>query len=235
MKLTDILSAGLALVLAAAGCSGARYQLTPEEYGRMARGKGPMPIVKLDPARPDPASVLRQRALPVSADDVDLTMLLDRMRATLAQGGVGLAAPQIGIPRRVVLVMHGTRPAGKTRIEAYLNPRVEWASPEVDDDWEGCLSIDAGWGMVPRPRSVKVSYDPLGGGPRKVVELSGWDARIIQHEIDHLDGVLFIDTMKGGLVPAAEARQRRDDLHRARGWLPPLAPAASQPASAPAR
>jgi len=227
--MTRILVASFVLVLAASGCGAARYQLTPEEYGRMARGKGAMPIVKIDPAQPGGPGPLRLRAAPVTPDDVDLTMLLDRMRATLEQtGGVGLAAPQIGIPRRVVLVLHGTRPAGKRHVEAYLNPRLDWASPEIEDDYEGCLSVDAGFGLVPRPRSVKVSFDPLGGGARQVVELTGWDARIMQHELDHLDGVLFIDKMKGGLLTADEARKRRDELHRQRGWLPPLPAAASQ-------
>jgi peptide deformylase len=229
-----ILVASVVAVLASAGCTGARLQITPEEYGRLARGTGAMPIAKLDVARPDPASVLRQKAAPIAPDDVDLTMLLDRLRATLERsGGVGLAAPQIGISRRVVLVKHGTRSPGKpVRTEAYINPRVEWSSPEVDEDYEGCLSIDAGHGLVPRPRSVKVSFDPLGGGARQVIELTGWDARIMQHEIDHLDGVLFVDKAKGSLLPADEARRRRDELHRSRGWLPPLP--ASQPAAAPA-
>jgi peptide deformylase len=84
---------------------------------------------------------------------------------------------------------------------------------------------------VARPRSVKVSFDPLGGGARQTIELTGWDARIMQHEIDHLDGVLFVDKMKGGLLPEDAARTRRDEIHRARGWLPPLP--ASQPATAP--
>jgi peptide deformylase len=227
-----ILVASVAVVLVASGCGGARLQLTPDEYGRLARGKGAMPIVKLDPAKPDPASVLRRKALPVTPDDVDLTMLIDRLRATLeATKGVGLAAPQIGVSRRVLLVLHGLRPAGqKSWVEVYINPRIEWSSPEIDDDYEGCLSVDAGFGLVPRPRRVKVSYDPLGGGPRKVVELTGWDARIMQHEVDHLDGVLFIDRMKGGFLTAAEARRLRDELHRKRGWLPP---AASQPEAKP--
>ena len=81
---------------------------------------------------------------------------------------------------------------------------------------------------------MKVSYDPLGGGARKVIELAGWDSRIMQHEIDHLDGVLFTDKVKGSLLAPDEARKRRDEIHRARGWLPRVPPAASQPASAPA-
>jgi peptide deformylase len=229
-----VLVAPFVMVLAASGCGAARFQLTPEEYGRMARGKGAMEIVKIDPANPRGPGVLRMRAAPVAPDDVDLTMLLDRMRATLEKtGGVGLAAPQIGISRRVILVRHGTRPATKERVEAYLNPRVEWASPEVDDDYEGCLSVDAGFGLVPRPRSVKVSFDPLGGGARQTMALQGWDARIVQHELDHLDGILFVDKMKGGFLTAAEARPRRDELHRQRGWLPPLPAPASQPQAGP--
>jgi peptide deformylase len=235
-----VVVASFFVFLGAAGCGAARLQLTPDEYGLMARGKGAMPVVKLDPAKPAAGSVLRARANPIAPDDVDLTMLLDRMRATLVQtGGVGLAAPQIGISRRVLLVLHGTRPAGqKTRVEAYINPRMEWASSEIEDDYEGCLSVDGGSGLVPRPRSVKVSYDQLGGGPRQLIELTGWDARIMQHELDHLDGVLFIDKLKGGLLPVDEARKRRNELHRSRGWLPPAAsqpekPAASQPEKKP--
>jgi peptide deformylase len=235
MRVSAVVAVGFVVLFAAAGCAGARFQLTPEEYGRMARGQGAMPVVKLDLARPDPASVLRQRAAPVSPEDVDLTMLLDRMRATLEQSqGVGLAAPQIGISRRVVLVRHGTRPAARpARVEAYLNPRVEWASPEVEDDYEACLSIDGVGGLVPRPQRVKVSFDPFGGGARKVIELAGWDARIMQHEIDHLDGILFTDKVKGGLLSLDEARRRRDELHRSRGWLPQVPSPASQPEATP--
>ncbi|HEY3352495.1 MAG TPA: peptide deformylase [Polyangia bacterium] len=211
----------------ACGCASARYALNPEEHERLSRGKGPMSIVMYDPAQPDPTSVLRQRAVPVSPEDPDLTALVERMNTTLTrEGGVGLAAPQIGVSRRVVLVVHGTRPKGQpTRVELYLNPRVDWASPEQDDDYEACLSIAGIGGLVPRAKRIKVSYDPLGGGPRRVIELTDWDARVMQHEIDHLDGVLFLDKLKGKPLPMDEMRMLRDAGHRARGWLPPAAPA----------
>jgi peptide deformylase len=217
------------VVAAACGCAGARYALTPDEHAWLSRGTGTMSIVMHDPARPDPQSVLRQRAAPVTPDDPDLTPLVERMQATFEkEGGVGLAAPQIGVSRRVVLVLHGTRPAGQPRrVELYLNPRIEWSSSEQEDDYEACLSIAGIGGLVPRARRIKVSYDVLGGGPRRTVELADWDARIVQHEVDHLDGVLFVDRLKGPPLPMDEMRRRRDAGHRARGWLPPEAPASA--------
>jgi peptide deformylase len=228
--------AALAVLIAAGGCASARHAITPEEYARLSRGTGPIAIVMYDPARPDPTSILRQSAAPVSPVDTDLTLLIRRLHDTLEKaGGVGLAAPQIGVGRRVILVVHGLRPVGQpTRAEVYLNPRIERASPEQDDDYEGCLSIANVGGLVTRARRVTMSHDPLGGGPRQTIEVSDWDARIVQHEIDHLDGVLFVDKLKGQLLPYEEARRLRDAGHRQRGWLPPAAPA-SGPASAPGR
>jgi len=226
----------LAVLALGGGCASARLAITPEEYARLARGTGPMAIVMHDPARPDPASVLKQRAAPVSPVDTDLTLLIRRMHDTLVRAkGVGLAAPQIGIARRVILVVHGVRPAGQpTRMEVYLNPRLEQVSPEQDDDYEGCLSVANAGGLVARARRVTMSHDPLGGGPRQTITVSDWDARIVQHEIDHLDGVLYSEKLKGPLLPYDEARRLRDEGHRRRGWLPSAAPA-SGPASVPAR
>jgi peptide deformylase len=180
-------------------------------------------VVMLPPASPDPRSVLRDRALPVDPADPDLPRLVEQMRARLEQtGGVGLAAPQVGVSRRVILVKHGTRPAGSTiRIEAYINPRLEWASSEQGDDYEACLSFDGGGGLVPRAKRVRVSFAKVGG-ERQTVELADWDARIMQHELDHLEGVLFLDRLRGPLLPIEEMRRCRDERHRARGWLPPL-------------
>jgi peptide deformylase len=182
-----------------------------------------MHIVSYDIHQPDPASVLRQRAEPVAPDDPELTLLLERMGATLEHaGGVGLAAPQVGISRRVILVKHGTRPTGQpTRVVAYLNPVIEWSSPETDDDYEACLSIDGVGGLVRRARRLRVSYDPVGGGPRAAADYAEWDARILQHEIDHLDGVLYVDKLAGPLLPSDEMRRLRDEGHLQRGWLPP--------------
>ena len=72
-----------------------------------------------------------------------------------------------------------------------------------------------------RAKRVIVSSDPIGGGPRQRVRLADWDARIALHEFDHLEGVIFVDQVEGQLVPLDEMRDRRDALHRQRGWLPP--------------
>jgi peptide deformylase len=223
--------AGLLLVLALlapCACASApntwRAWSADELATLQADGKA-MHIVSYDIHQPDPASVLRQRAAPVVPGDPELRLLLERMAATLEHaGGVGLAAPQVGISRRVILVKHGTRPTGQpTRVVAYLNPVIEWSSPETDDDYEACLSIDGVGGLVRRARRLRVSSDPVGSGARVVVDYADWDARILQHEIDHLDGVLFVDKLAGPLLPSEEMRRLRDEGHRQRGWIPPSA------------
>ena len=144
------------------------------------------------------------------------------MRATLEQsGGVGLAAPQVGKAARVILIKHGTRPAGQTAVvRAYLNPTLEWSSDEAEEDYEGCLSIDGVGGPVRRAVAIRMSFEPPEGGERKTIALRDWDARIAQHELDHLDGALYVDKLAGELVSTEEARKLRDRLHRARGWIP---------------
>jgi len=84
-----------------------------------------------------------------------------------------------------------------------------WASPDIELEWEGCLSIPAGHGKVSRPKAIHVEYDLENGG-RDSEMVEGFTARIFQHEIDHLDGVLFIDHMDPGpLMPKEEYREMR--------------------------
>ncbi len=181
-----------------------------------------LPIVKLDLAEPDPGSVLRGRARVVDPRAPETGRLVAAMRATLEQsGGVGLAAPQVGKAARVILIKHGTRPAGQTAVvRAYLNPTLEWSSDEAEEDYEGCLSIDGVGGPVRRAVAIRMSFEPPEGGERKTIALRDWDARIAQHELDHLDGALYVDKLAGELVSTEEARKLRDRLHRARGWIP---------------
>lgn len=182
-------------------------------------------IVKFVAGQQAPA-VLRQWARPVDPADRALPAMIEAMRVELAKsGGVGIAAPQLGVSRRVMLIKHGTRPAKEPHVEAYLNPRLENLSSETELDWEACLSVDGGGGQVRRHVRVTLVSEPVGGGAPLRIGLAGWDARIAQHEMDHLDGVLFIDRLEGGLVPIDEMRKRRDELHREKGWLPPLPPA----------
>jgi len=123
--------------------------------------------------------------------------LIDDMMETMAEyRGVGLAAPQIHEPVRlfVAALDHEDEPNGANPI-AVINPEIIVVGTDVVEDWEGCLSIPDIRGRVPRAREIKVrAYDRQG----ERIELHAHDfpARVIQHETDHLDGILFLDRMK---------------------------------------
>ena len=74
-------------------------------------------------------------------------------------------------------------------------------------------------GQLPRAKRLRLRFTPESGGPRQEIELVDWDARIAQHELDHLDGKLYIDRVGEPLISIAEMRRRRDEGHRARGWI----------------
>lgn len=183
-------------------------QLIPVERYLVESGDpdDPLPMVLNDTPAGD--ALLRAVAAPVDPADPSVPLLIDRMRASLAeQGGVGIAAPQVGISRRVILVLRQDLP--DEPIEAYINPQVVSCSEDMVVGWEGCLSIPAGFGQVERPESIRLTYDMLDG-VRGDEQVSGWTARIFQHEIDHLEGVLFIDHMAHpSLVPQEEYRELR--------------------------
>jgi peptide deformylase len=160
---------------------------------------------------PDPA--LRLQAREVEEFDESLAALVERMMRLMGEAhGVGLAAPQIGITRRVLVYQIGEEhPA-----VALVNPRVTASSEERVTEDEGCLSLGAATVVVPveRAQAVTVEASSPQGEPL-VVEAEGLEARVIQHEIDHLDGVLTIDRT----TPEA----RREALGRLRPH-PVLAP-----------
>lgn len=143
--------------------------------------------------QPDPR--LRQTAAAVTSFDAALTTLCqDLNEAMLAgPGGVGIAAPQIGKLKRVVVVdcRQSMRPCKNHGILYMVNPEILSKNGEVLGR-EGCLSVPDWVGVVPRAKSVQVRFKDLHG---KVCELesTGFEARVIQHEIDHLNGVLFVD------------------------------------------
>lgn len=131
--------------------------------------------------------VLRKKSRSVETFDDRLSQLLDDLSETLKDAdGVGLAAPQVGILRRVVII-----DVGEGVIEM-INPEILSASEETVCDAEGCLYSPGEYGMVPRPKKVTAAYFDRKGMRRKI---SGEDllARAICHEIDHLDGRLFKD------------------------------------------
>ncbi|HEX7242503.1 MAG TPA: peptide deformylase [Longimicrobiaceae bacterium] len=136
------------------------------------------------------ADVLRRRAVEVEEVDDELRRLIDDMFETMYEAeGVGLAGPQVGVSRRVIVVdVHDE----EVEPFALLNPRVVEASPETEKNEEGCLSIPGLAAAVERPSRVVVEGLDREGNPMRV-EGTGLLGRCLQHEIDHLDGVLFID------------------------------------------
>lgn len=113
------------------------------------------------------------------------------------RGLVGLAAPQIGIPYRIILVDTHIGPERKKlgKLEAFINPQIIWRSRETYEDREGCFSTGLVWGLVRRPIAIKIQAYTAEGKPISRV-LEDFTARIFQHEIDHLDGIRFPERIK---------------------------------------
>jgi peptide deformylase len=133
--------------------------------------------------------VLKSRASPVADFNEELRSEVDRMIAIMRDGmGVGLAATQLGILRRL-LVFQASRDAEPT---ALINPEIAWSSEDAVIAEEGCLSLPGVSMDVERPLYVTVSGLDLDA-QRVTIEASGLEARVLQHEIDHLDGVLILD------------------------------------------
>lgn len=137
--------------------------------------------------------VLREPAEPVAAVDDDVRALVTDLVETMYEAdGVGLAAPQVGVGLRVIVV--DTREEEGAGALALINPRIADASAETDRAEEGCLSIPGIADIVERPvRVVVEALDPDGEPVR--IEADGLSARALQHEVDHLDGVLFLDRL----------------------------------------
>ncbi len=142
---------------------------------------------------PDP--VLRRKARKVTDFGPGLQTLIDDMVDTMRnEPGVGLAAPQVGVTDRVIVIEYGDEEDEKVppKLYAVINPEFTRLSKEKVEGTEGCLSIPGYWGDVERHAGVVVKGQNRRGQPI-VVKAQGWLARIFQHEMDHLDGVLFVD------------------------------------------
>lgn len=139
------------------------------------------------------ASCLRRRALAVDAAAPEIPALLDRMWEVLAaDGGVGLAAPQIAENVRLVVVRNPDRPSAEQRMD-FVNPVITRTYGPEKYFNEGCLSFPGLYTQVLRHEGVEFSFETPGSAGVETVRDHGLLARIIQHEVDHLDGVLFID------------------------------------------
>jgi peptide deformylase len=163
-------------------------QIRSEELDaeREARRRAALVLVR---QYPDP--VLRMKANEVADFDDSVTSLVERMTALMEEArGVGLAAPQLGVLRRVLVY----RTAEDDPVVALVNPRVVETGEETETSEEGCLSLGAATVVVEVERATAVTVEGSSpeGEPLRV-EAEGLQARVIQHELDHLDGVLTID------------------------------------------
>jgi peptide deformylase len=139
-----------------------------------------------------PDKRLRLVSEAAEASDPDLRPLIDDMFETMYEApGIGLAAIQVGVPKRVV-VMDLAKKDDPKEPRVFVNPEVVWRSEEKSTYEEGCLSIPEFYEDVERPAVVRVKYLDASGAAQEV-EASGLLATCLQHEIDHLNGVLFID------------------------------------------
>jgi peptide deformylase len=157
---------------------------TPLDPEQAARRAAAMSFIK---RLGDP--VLKSRATPVDRFDDSLKSQVARMAGLMRDAmGMGLAAPQLGISQRLLVYTVGH----DAPVITLINPEIEWASHDLEYLEEGCLSIPGITMDVERPVHVRVRARDEGGEER-LVEASGLEARVIQHEIDHLDGVLILD------------------------------------------
>jgi peptide deformylase len=139
---------------------------------------------------PDPR--LQAVSSDVEKVDSETRKLVDDMAESMyAADGIGLAAVQIGVPKRVIVIDLDQK-EGKKNPRAFINPKILWASEEMAVFEEGCLSVPEIWDDVERPARIRAEYLDLDG--KKVeMEADGMLATCLQHEMDHLNGVLFID------------------------------------------
>lgn len=153
----------------------------------------PVPVLRMGDAR------LRRVAEPVEDPAApEVAALVDTMRASMvAAHGIGLAAPQIGISQRVVLYsVPAARNDGVEVPETVLiNPVVTVLDPATTLEWEACLSVPGLAGPVPRARHVQLTWQDLQGATH-TLDATGYHARVIQHECDHLDGILYPQRME---------------------------------------
>jgi peptide deformylase len=139
---------------------------------------------------PDP----RLKAVSKTVETVDgeiRKLAAEMVESMYAADGIGLAAIQIGVPKRVIVIDLDQK-EGKKNPRTFINPKILWASDEMATFEEGCLSVPEIWDDVERPARIRAEYLDLDG-KRVEIEADGLLATCLQHEMDHLEGVLFID------------------------------------------
>jgi peptide deformylase len=161
-------------------------QVKTDELDAQAEAKRRLALAQI---RQYPDPVLRLEAQEVQDFDDDLAQLVERMKRLMQDArGVGLAANQVGVLRRVFVIQEGEDEEPR----ALVNPAIVERSEEAEPDDEGCLSLQGVVVEVERPASVRLEARDERGEPFEL-ELEGLPARVAQHELDHLDGVLILD------------------------------------------
>jgi peptide deformylase len=169
-------------------------------------------IVTVDEDSP----VLRQKARRVRAIGPQIQALIDDMVETMrAAPGVGLAAPQVDVPLRVIVVEtpEDEDEPGSGRLYTLINPELVKTSPELEEGQEGCLSIPGYAALIKRPPTITIKGLNRGGKEVRI-KAQGFLARVLQHEIDHLDGILFLDRVESSdkLIKLEPVEQAEPEL-----------------------
>ncbi len=140
----------------------------------------------------EPNKILRQVSLPVEKVGKEEQILMDDMLETMYEAkGIGLAAIQIGIPKRIIVMDIGNRDKEKKPMY-FVNPIIKNKNSDYSTYEEGCLSVPNQFAEINRPSTCEVEYLDYNGN-KKIIKASGLLATCIQHEMDHLEGILFID------------------------------------------
>jgi peptide deformylase len=159
----------------------------------------------------EPNKTLREKSLPVETVDNDLRKLMDDMLETMyAAPGIGLAAIQIGVPKRVI-VLDIDQKEGQKNPLFFINPEIVKKSQTNSIYEEGCLSVPGQFAEIERPENCHIKYIDYHG-EAKEMEAKGMLATCIQHEIDHLEGVLFIDylsNLKKSMIVKKLSKQKK--------------------------
>jgi len=160
----------------------------------------------------EPNKILRQKSLRVERIDNDLQRLMDDMLETMYSApGIGLAAIQVGVPKRIIVIDISPKDGPKNPM-FFVNPEIIDKSEDNSTYEEGCLSVPGQFAEIDRPAKCSVKYLDYHGQPKKI-EAEGMLATCIQHEMDHLEGILFIDylsKLKKSMITKKLSKQKKE-------------------------
>jgi len=185
-------------------------EFTNEEITFINQFESNVPFRVLQTTIQNDLVVLRNPCAEIKTNNLNLAHLIQRIHATVINEqskGVGIAAPQIGINRQVILVQRLDKL--DKAFEFFINPKITWKSDILREGEEGCLSIPDNYQLVKRSLIIEIEFQNLDGLIHKEI-VEGYTAVIFQHEIDHLNGVLFIDYIK---IHPTENYQLADKVH----------------------